>query len=215
MVYEPIIPEGFSLRANEPVFHPWLVDDAPPVLLGVGRLAKQKDFPTLIRAFAKVRQKVEAKLIILGEDTEGNLQSELTALAAELGVGADVDFCGHVDNPVAYMSRARIFVLSSGHEGGPVVLIEALACGCAVVSTDIPGYAREFLQNSDAGQLVPVADPDAMAKAILAQLAQSDLTHPRVDTTPFQTAVSAEAYVKLCQQLKSSDSSLSQASTGT
>src|SRR3546814_2435399 len=95
----------------------------------------QKDFPTLLKAFALLRQEHPAKLIILGD---GAGKEGLEALAETLGIRADVAFPGYVANPYAYFRHASLFVLSSAWEGLPNVLIEAMACGCPVVSTDCP-----------------------------------------------------------------------------
>src|SRR5690606_13034938 len=98
------------------------------IILGVGRLTAQKDFSTLIRAFARSRARDDLQLVILGE---GELRDELEALARELGV--NVLMPGFVENPYAWMRAAELFVLSSKWEGLPGVLIEALACGTRVV----------------------------------------------------------------------------------
>ena len=73
---------------------------------------------------------------------------------------------GFVENPYAYMARAAVFALSSSYEGLPTVLIEALACGCPVVSTDCPSGPREILDEGKYGRLVPVGDDAALAQAI-------------------------------------------------
>ena len=94
----------------------------------------------------------------------------MTALPEALGIAADVQFPGFVANPQAWMARAACFVLSSRWEGLGNVLIEALACGCPVVSTDCPSGPSEILAHGEYGRLVPVADPAAMADAIAATL---------------------------------------------
>ena len=98
------------------------------------------------------------------------MRRELEALARELGVDQDVSLPGFTSNPFAYMARAAVFVLSSTYEGLPGVLIQALACGCPVVSTNCPGGAAEILEDGRYGRLVPVGDPAAMARAILSTL---------------------------------------------
>ena len=137
------------------------------MVLGVGKLKIQKDFPTLLKAFAQVRSRRPARLIILGE---GDGEAELKALATGLGIADDVDFHGQVQNPFAFYRRAAVFVLSSRWEGLPNALIEAMACGCAVVSTDCPSGPREILEDGRFGALVPVGDAEAMANAILTVL---------------------------------------------
>lgn len=165
-IYNPALAED-DMRPEQ-TGHPWFAANAPPVVLGAGRLEEQKDFPTLLRAFARVRRQCPARLIILGE---GRRRAELEALAARLQIGADVELRGWVDNPYGYMRQAAVFVLSSIHEGLPNVLLEALACGCPVVSTDCPSGPAEILARGRYGALAPVGDDAALAQAILATLA--------------------------------------------
>lgn len=169
-IYNPVVTPMLLKRAEEPVDHPWFAPGAPPVLLGVGRLHDDKDFPTLIRAFARVRKAREARLVILGEAKRAERLDQLKDLAEELGVAEHVAFPGFVENPLAYMANASIFVLSSIWEGLPGVMIEALACGCPVASTDCPSGPAEILQNGLYGPLVPVGDDAALAEAILSTL---------------------------------------------
>lgn len=166
-IYNPVVTDELLASAARTPEHPWLAPGEPPVILGVGRLVGQKDFATLVRAFALVRRTRSAKLIILGE---GDKRPELEALVTELGLSDEVSLPGFVDNPFAYMARADTFVLSSRHEGLPGVLIQAMACGCKVVSTDCPSGPREILNNGSLGALVPVGDAGALAEAIVATL---------------------------------------------
>ncbi len=163
----PLRLAGVEAAAAKPLSHPWLAPGEPPVLLAVGRLAAQKDFPTLLRAFARLRRQRVARLVVLGEGRE---RRALETLARDLGVEADLELAGYSDNPFAWMARARLLVLSSAYEGLPGVLIQALACGCPIVSTDCPSGPREILRGGRLGQLVPVADPEALARAIDAAL---------------------------------------------
>jgi glycosyltransferase involved in cell wall biosynthesis len=173
VIYNPIVTPKFWQQSQEPTHHPWLSSDQAcrlPVILGVGRLEHQKDFSTLIRAFAKVQQHCPAKLMILGE---GSLRTSLQALAQELGVSDRVALIGFVDNPYAYMAQASVFVLSSVFEGFGNVLGEAMAAGTPVVSTDCKSGPSEILEGGKYGKLVPVGDVDEMAEAII-----STLKHP-------------------------------------
>lgn len=146
----------------------WFSDPALPVILSAGRLRKQKDFETLLRAFAQVRAKQACRLIILGEGSE---RRRLEGLIAQLGLVGDALLPGHRSNPFAYMRRSALFVLSSRFEGSPNVLIEALAVGVPVVATDCHSGPREILEHGTYGPLVPVGDVERMAAAILATLA--------------------------------------------
>jgi glycosyltransferase involved in cell wall biosynthesis len=131
--------------------------------MALGRLARVKDYPTLIRAFAQLRAERACRLLILGR---GRQRDRLLQLATRLGVGEDVDLPGFFDNPYASLRRASLLAVSSLREGGPIVLIEALAQGIPVVSTDCPIGPREILQDGRYGRLVPPGDPAALAAAM-------------------------------------------------
>lgn len=142
--------------------HPWLHDEVP-LVLAVGRLHWQKDFATLLGAFAALRRRRPARLVLLGE---GPQRAELERLAGTLGITAAVHFAGFVDNPFAWMTRASVLALTSLSEGFGNVLVEALACGLPVVSTDCPGGPREILADGRFGALVPVGDTAGLADAL-------------------------------------------------
>ncbi|MBD1899861.1 glycosyltransferase [Trichocoleus sp. DQ-A3] len=167
VIYNPVVTPDLFKKASELVEHPWFEPGQPPVILGVGRLEKQKDFPSLIRAFAQVQQQRPARLMILGEGTE---RSQLEALVQELGIASNVALPGFVANPYAYMASSAVFVLSSLYEGLPTVLIEAIAMGTRVVSTDCPSGPEEILANGKYGQLVSVGDVKGLAEAIATTL---------------------------------------------
>jgi glycosyltransferase involved in cell wall biosynthesis len=167
VIYNPVVTSEINSLAESPLDHPWFVPGEPPLVLGAGRLSAEKDFPTLIRAFARARQQRGARLVILGEGEE---RPDLEALIRELGLGADVALPGFVDNPYAYMARAAVLVLSSRWEGFGNVLAEAMACGTPVVSTDCPSGPAEILEGGRWGPLVPMGDVAALTEAILAQL---------------------------------------------
>jgi len=166
-VYNPVVDSELAKKAEVPIDHAWFKPGAPPVILGMGRLSEEKDFETLIRTFARVQTRLPVRLMIFGE---GEMRRKLEALARELGVDQDVSLPGFTSNPFAYMARAAVFVLSSTSEGLGNVLIEALACGCPVVSTNCPGGPAEILEDGRYGRLVPVGDPVAMAQAIISTL---------------------------------------------
>lgn len=167
VIYNPVVSASLLARSRQPADHRWLAEGGVPIIVGMGRLTRQKDFPTLLRAFATVRHQRRARLIILGE---GEDRPALVALARELGIADDFDLPGFIANPYAFLSRAALFVLSSRWEGLPGVLIEALACGAKVVATDCPSGAREILDDGTYGELVPVGDDGAMAAAMLRAL---------------------------------------------
>src|SRR5690606_7026139 len=142
--------------------HTWLAGDGPPVVLGVGSLTPRKDFPTLLRAFAR-SSNVESRLIILGEGPE---RATLESLAQELGISDRVRLPGFVANPFAYMARANVYVLSSTLEGLPGSLVQARACRCPSVGTDCPSGPAGILRDGEGGPRVPIGDREAMATAI-------------------------------------------------
>lgn len=162
----PVIDADLPRRAAAPPAHPWFADGGAPVILSVGRLAPQKDIPTLLAAFARLSH--EARLVVVGDGPE---RARLEALAVELGIAARVSFTGALADPFPLMAAARLFVLSSRWEGLPGALIEAMACGCAVVSTDCPGGSAEILEGGRLGALTPPGDASALAAAIDAALA--------------------------------------------
>lgn len=196
-VYNPVIKSDLAARAGEAAPHPWLADGgAAPVIVATGRLAPQKNFPLLLQAFALLRRQRPARLLILGE---GRLRPQLEALIAELGLGEDVALPGFVTNPYAAFARASLFVLSSDYEGLGNVLIEAMACGCPVVSTDCPSGPAEILEGGRLGELVPVKDAVALSAAMLRALdtprANADALRRR--GAYFSQERSAERYLDL------------------
>jgi glycosyltransferase involved in cell wall biosynthesis len=162
-VYNPVITDALLERSCETPDHPWLANKDKPVILAAGRLEKLKNYPLMLRAFARLREHAECRLLILGE---GSQKAVLEAEIARLGIGDCVALAGFRDNAMAYMRRADLFVLTSDFEGLSNVLIEAMAVGCPVVSTDAPHGPREVLQGGRYGRLVPVGDVGALAAAM-------------------------------------------------
>lgn len=161
VIYNPVVSSRLEQDASEPADHPWFDEDVPVIL--AAKPEAQKNLALLVRAFARVRETTEARLLVVGQ---GEQRAELAALARELNVGADVEFAGFVENIYAYMNEAALFALSSNWEGLPTVLIEALGCGCPVVSTNCPSGPAEILVDGEYGSLVPVGDVEAMADAL-------------------------------------------------
>lgn len=166
-IYNPAVTPDLEEKARAPLDHPWYRPGQPPVVLGVGRLVAQKDFPTLLRAFARLRARRPVRLVILGD---GKRRAGLVALSEQLGIAGDVQFPGYMDNPFPYMAQSAAFVLSSAWEGFGNVLVEAMACGCPVVSTDCPSGPAEILDGGVYGPLAPVGDDATLAEAIASVL---------------------------------------------
>lgn len=162
VVYNPVVTPELLEKAERPVNHPWFDDDVP-VVLAAGRLHPHKNYSLLIEAFARLRDRMDARLLILGD---GQTRPRLEALVDELGLEDDVSLPGSTDNPYPYMRRASVLAVSSNSEALPSTLIEAMACGCPVVSTNCSSGPREILDDGEFGELVPVGDPDALTDAI-------------------------------------------------
>ncbi|MES9970796.1 MAG: glycosyltransferase [Candidatus Thiodiazotropha sp.] len=163
VVRNPVVTPQLLEAADAPSPHPWLGDGEIPVILGVGRLTLQKDFPTLLRAFAELRARMPCRLIILGD---GRQREKLQAMSKELGISEALALPGFTPNPYAYMKRADLFVLSSRWEGSPNALTEAMALGTPVVSTDCPSGPSELLDGGRIAPLVPMGNWQALAKAM-------------------------------------------------
>lgn len=163
-IYNPTISEELIL-GDSPI--PSLLDSQEnnsKTILSAGRHVEQKDFQTLIHSFAKLSSDYDnMQLVILGE---GKLTTEYKHLSNELGIQEKVIFPGFVDDPFQYMRHADVFALSSRWEGLSLVLIEAMACGTPVISTDCPSGPAEVLKNGEYGELVPVGDSEAMKNAL-------------------------------------------------
>jgi glycosyltransferase involved in cell wall biosynthesis len=163
ILYNPIDLKRIATLSEENLDDPWFQAGQPPVIVSTGRLHPQKDFPTLLQAMKLLGSDPKIRLVILGEGQE---RTALEELIRRFALRDHVRLIGFKANPYAYMSRASVFVLSSAWEGLSNVLIEALACGCRIVSTDCPYGPSEILENGEYGVLVPVRNPEALAKAI-------------------------------------------------
>ena len=213
VVRNPVITPDLAEQAALPCSHPWLTDRGGtrvPVIVGAGRFQRQKDFPTLIRAFAGLRAQRPCRLLLLGD---GRGRAALEALVQDLGIDADVDLPGFQSNLYPFLAGADLFVLSSAWEGSPNVLTEAMALGTPVVATDCPSGPREILDNGRFGPLVPVADVHVLSDAMAATL-----DHPldprtlRDAVADYNQTVSAGRYLAV---LDGEDPARSDAPTGT
>lgn len=189
VIYNPVDVDSIRARATESVGHAWLTDDALSVVVSGGRHESQKGFDTLLDAFSRLERET-ARLVLFGTGPE---TPSLKSRADALGIDDRVCFTGFVENPYKYMAAADVFVLSSVYEGFGLVLIEALACGCPVVSTDCESGPAEILENGGYGSLVPVGDAEAIAAAVDATLDSPPDPIPlraRADAFDIETAVS-------------------------
>lgn len=167
VIHNAVVVEGFYELAGQQVDHPWFDNRTMPLIISVGRLSTQKDYPTLIRAFKIVRNAMDCRLLVLGEGKE---RPVIEALISELELQGDVELPGFVANPLAFVSKADLFALSSVYEGFGNVIAEALALGVPVVATDCPHGPSEILDRDQYGKLVGVGDVEGFAAAMLEQL---------------------------------------------
>ncbi len=194
VVYNPVVTSQLIKLSNEKFDHEWFENEEVPVILSIGRLTSQKNFTLLIRAFSLLLKSREVRLIILGK---GELQKELESLAIELNIRDKVSFPGFVKNPFMWMKNSSLFVLSSDYEGLPGTLIQAMACGTPVVSTDCPSGPKEILENGKWGKLVPMKDVESLSKAMAVTLDEE--AHPDVALRAqyFDVSHGVEGYLKV------------------
>ena len=185
---------------GQPSGHPWFdlkEQYKHKLILSVGRLENQKNLSLLIRSFSQLVTSQDIKLVILGE---GALRHSLRFLVNELGLNSKVSMPGWSSNPYAFMTRADVFALSSKWEGCCNVLIEALACGCKVVSTDCPTSPREILGEGCFGTLVPLNEELAMSNAIShaleSEVDRQSLVNRALDFSPERFFVQFEQMIK-------------------
>jgi len=190
----PVVPGELFHRPQALPDHPWFLKNGTPVILGVGELCERKDFATLIKAFAKIRKDKNCRLVILGK---GKQENSLRILARDLGVEKDMDLPGFKDNPYCYMAHAALLAFTSRWEGLGFVLVEALALGTPVVSTDCPSGPREILVDGRYGPLVAIGDVEQLATAI-----RKVLDHPlprdllQEAVLPYEIERSTSAYLQ-------------------
>ncbi len=194
VVYNPVLTERLLNMAAEPVGYPWLWSDHRPLIVSAGRLTNQKDFVTLIRAFFRVRNRISCRLVIMGE---GELRTNLEEIIKSMRLEGDVLLPGFVENPFAVMRKAKLFVLSSAWEGLPNVLIQAMACGTPVVSTDCPSGPMEILECGKWGKLVPVGDVEEMTKAIIDTLGETEHPNVKERASNFNVDRAVDGYLEL------------------
>jgi glycosyltransferase involved in cell wall biosynthesis len=195
IIHNPAASPDIDHLACQSVEHPWFMNEGIPIILSAGRMTAQKDYPTLIHAFSLVKKARPVRLVILGE---GGKKPELEAMVDNLELANSVSLPGFTDNPYAYMSKASVFVLSSAWEGFGNVLVEAMAVGTPVVSTNCQFGPAEILDNGKYGHLTPVGDPKALADAIIDTL-DNPINHSALKqrAEEFKTDRIANKYLEL------------------
>lgn len=213
VVYNPYAIEAILERSKEPVED--LSFDGMFTIITVGTFYHVKNQELLLRAFAGLNRS-DVQLVLVGD---GELRKPLENLATELGVQDRFKITGFVSNPFKYVSKSDVFVLSSNNEGLPNVIIEALATGCAVVSTDCisgpreilaPGTSLEEQLNSeiefaDFGILVPIKNEQLLTQAIEELLNNADLKNKysskAIDRAlDFKAEISLDRYAQIIDQ---------------
>jgi glycosyltransferase involved in cell wall biosynthesis len=185
-----------SLEAGD---HRWLTQSVP-IVLGVGRLVRQKNFGVLIEAFAQARHERPMRLILVGTG-KIRVRAALEELAARLGIADDVSFAGQVSNPYPYFHAAAVTVVPSLWEGLPNVLLEALACDTPVVASRTAGNAAAILDEGRYGVLADPHDVGAFSRAILSQLDPVSRVSPGLRAEAFDRSVVLAAYQRLFEGL--------------
>lgn len=201
-ILNPVIDDAaVPVETESTKLHPWLADASVPVFVAMGRLENQKGFDVLIDAFAKIKEKTNARLVIFGS---GSLRDVLQAQIDSSNMGGAIVLAGHTDCPIAQMRRACAFVLSSRFEGFGLVLVEALWAGTLVISTDCDYGPAEVLEGGRYGTLVPVEDRDALANAMLDVLQQPRSIQRPPDTwfEKFTATEAARQHVALIESVK-------------
>ncbi|MEM8501314.1 MAG: glycosyltransferase [Pseudomonadota bacterium] len=196
VIYNPVYSEELIELSNAPLKNNWIDELDAPLIVAVGRFSQEKQFAMLIDAFAGLRKNFNARLAILGD---GELRADLERQIELLGLQEHVSLPGFIDNPFPWIKRAQLFVLTSRTEGLPGVLIQAMACGTPVVSTDCASGPREILEDGKWGKLVPVDDHEALQQAMKDSLLFA--SHPKVQqrAADFDVTQSLQGYISVLE----------------
>ena len=193
-INNPVDNRRINELASQEINDPWFQDDGPPIIISTARLHPQKDYPTLVKAFWILREKIDARLLILGEGSE---RDKIVKMIEAYGLQNDVRLLGYQQNPHAYVARADVFVLSSLWEGFSNSLIEALSCGTKIVSTDCRHGTKDILDSGKYGKLVAVSDPEALAESIYAALQeQEDPSYLKARAADYDIEKIADRYLR-------------------
>jgi glycosyltransferase involved in cell wall biosynthesis len=198
-IYNPAFTSSLREKSKESPTHKWLLNKTRPVFVAAGRLSPEKNFALLLKAFKLVVDKIDAVLLVLGE---GPLLDDLKKLSAELCIEHKADFMGFTKNPFSILTNSDVFVLSSDSEGCPMVIVEALACGCQVVSTNCSSGPAEILENGKYGRLTPVGNESKLAEAMLSAISEPidrDLMLKRAEA--FDEKIIGRQYIALAEEL--------------
>lgn len=194
VIYNPIVDDELTRLSQEEVGHEWF-NDTVPVIISVGSLRRHKGQQTLLDAVHRLSLEREVRLVLIGD---GSYRNHLERMVDDMGIDSIVDFLGEENNPYKYMASSSVLASSSRYEGFGNVLVEALACGCPVVSTDCPYGPSEILENGKYGRLVPVSDADSMAEALDSTLdEETDASYLKTRASDFHVSEIADQYEML------------------
>lgn len=177
VIYNPVDLDKIYKLKNEEILD-LKKEENEKLIISVGRLAEQKDYFTLLKAFKIVEKNLKSKLLILGKGPQEQL---LKDKCYELNIEEKVVFMGFNDNPYKYMKNSDVFVLSSKWEGFGHVIVEAMATGIPVISTDCKSGPAEIINNNKYGILVPVGDYKKMANEIQNILTNNELAQKYIE----------------------------------
>ena len=197
-VYNPGVDDVFERKRQASPSHIWLRDKVLPVVVAAGAFAECKNHMLLLRAWAEVIKQVDARLVIFGE---GGLRNEYERLIRDLGIEDSVSLPGFTDNLPAELKGASCFVVSSLIESFSVVLVEALASGVPVVSTDCPYGPGEILQRGKYGILVKNDDVTSLAEGILKVLRGEGIKPPPESYAPFTIDAVVDRYERAMEDV--------------
>lgn len=201
VIHNPVVASNCELRSLQKVDWPWQ-DRSAPTIVFVGRFSPEKRLDLLLHAFSRVVVQRPVRLLLIGT---GPLESRVSQWVEATGSGALCKRLGYVANPLPYIRQADVLILCSDYEGFGNVLVEAMACGTQVVSTDCPDGPREILEDGRFGQLVSCGDPDELAEALIRVVDGRCRVEPDVlrrRAAEFGVQKSIDAYDELIARLR-------------
>nr|WP_284676620.1 glycosyltransferase [Vibrio sinus] len=193
VIHNPINLALVRQRSQDSITHPWFTKTDIPVAVAVGRLTPAKNFSMLLDAMVAIHKMRPLRLVIVGE---GALRSSLENKIERLGLSSQVMLLGSQTNPFPYIAQANLLAVSSSREGFSNVIVEALALGTPVVSTNCPSGPAEVLEEGEWGRLTAVDDPNALAEAMLDTLEEEKKVYYR-RADAFSDISIAKQYIKL------------------
>lgn len=194
VIYNPVVTRQLLEKASMRCNHPWLINKERPVILFVGRLANVKNLPLIIKSFYRVLNKIDCRLLVIGDGPEKN---NIEKLIRDLKIEDNIDLVGYSKNPYPYIKAADVLVLASKWEGLPTVLIESMVLGTPVVATDNLDGAKEILENGKYGVLAGSNDELSLSIAIIKSFEVNNKEEIINRANFFTLEKSVDQYIKL------------------